>query len=553
WANDTAGNTVTETVTFTVDTGSPVVSLETPEDQVYLAESLVELNWTVIDSVDTLLECNVTVNSAVNNNDSLSAINGSETNYTVSLIDGMYTWNVVCIDEAGNEGTVVEDRMFVVDTVAPDITSVSMTDHVVQNNTQVTVTVAVVELNLKNVTVEDEVLTDGNGCSEGVCTVVLNLTDGGDGHIDITAYDYANNSAYNDTLWYTIDDNAPIINSAELDDYYVKSGASVLVTVDVSDVGGTGVAVVQVLANGQALDQYLSGDIWNGTITVTGDGDTLVNINVTDNASNVNSTTIAYYIDNQVPVVTVNSPGEDVVIVNETGNVTLNWTVTERNLTVSNVSIDSVSVVSVTDNGTSSTLVEDLSAGTHFALFYALDEAGNEVFVNRTFIINRQENVTEKMDSIVDSNSGVISNATLIVNGTEVNGTQWLNQSVTLEMEINVSGLNGTTVEIPDFSGLDANWNKTDFASVVNVTSPEALNISANAGTNLTAFVLFVNVSDFLPLSAFDNGARIFFNQSLGNLDVLYFADDLGSKVYKLGFCENGIAPSGPITLENMC
>ena len=107
---------------------------------------------------------------------------------------------------------------FTVDAVAPNITSVSMTDSVVQNNTQVTVTVAVDELNLKNVTIEDEVLTDGNGCSEGVCTVVLNLIDGGDEYINITAYDYANNSALNETLWYTIDDDAPTINAVTIND-----------------------------------------------------------------------------------------------------------------------------------------------------------------------------------------------------------------------------------------------------------------------------------------------------------------------------------------------
>jgi hypothetical protein len=93
-----------ETRNFYIDTSAPQIVLYYPNgDDVYAAN--VTFNFTVTDSLESNLSCNLTVNSSVVDFN-FTAENGSITSKTIAgITDGYKIWNVVCWDEAGNLNT----------------------------------------------------------------------------------------------------------------------------------------------------------------------------------------------------------------------------------------------------------------------------------------------------------------------------------------------------------------------------------------------------------------------------------------------------------------
>ncbi|PIO00016.1 hypothetical protein COT72_04245, partial [archaeon CG10_big_fil_rev_8_21_14_0_10_43_11] len=104
----------------TVDLTDPVVSLNKPDDGVYESSSTVEFNFTVTDTLDDALLCNLyldnvfaTTNTSVDNN--------TLTSFSVSSIaDGLdKVWNVTCADNS--DRTHSQTRTFNVDTQNPAV------------------------------------------------------------------------------------------------------------------------------------------------------------------------------------------------------------------------------------------------------------------------------------------------------------------------------------------------------------------------------------------------------------------------------------------------
>ncbi len=231
------------------------------------------------------------------------------------------------------------------------------------------------------------------------------------------------------------------------------------------------------------------------------------------------------------------------------GNITISWTIVEENLNQTRLYIDGI--LAHTSTGNEPSYSANLSAGTRTLKFEAEDLSGNEnLTANYTVRLNSQEDVDALMLQIeADSN---IESATLKNEGGDKSGTGWLNETLTLELLLNVSGVQAI-VEIIEFNGLNANWNRTNFTSVVAADSSQANRARISAGTNVTLIMLLNSFSDFLASGSFGYGAKIFFNQSAEGLDVLYIADDVGNEVYVLETCEGGTPPTGAITIENMC
>jgi len=124
FANDTSGNVNnTETSWFEVlfiDAVAPSVTLNYPEEGFNLSFGNINFNWTAIDSFDVVLECNLTIDGAINVSGVVSA-NGSAINYSIGgFAEGTHYWNVTCVDDANNTG-VSETRTFNVDRTSPVI------------------------------------------------------------------------------------------------------------------------------------------------------------------------------------------------------------------------------------------------------------------------------------------------------------------------------------------------------------------------------------------------------------------------------------------------
>ncbi|MGB2601615.1 MAG: hypothetical protein WBD12_06400, partial [Candidatus Omnitrophota bacterium] len=100
------------------DTTKPQVTLNLPIDGYNSSLDWINFTWTVTDNYDENLTCNLTVDGVVNASN-VYALNGTDTNYTVSgFNDGVHNWNVSCWDDSLNVN-VSGTRSFRIDTTAP--------------------------------------------------------------------------------------------------------------------------------------------------------------------------------------------------------------------------------------------------------------------------------------------------------------------------------------------------------------------------------------------------------------------------------------------------
>jgi hypothetical protein len=84
---------------LTVDLSSPIINLNFPENLFTSSNSSVNFNFTVNDSMDSSLSCNLTIDGEVF--DSFNAFSGILTNRKISnLTDGEKEWGIVCSDDA---------------------------------------------------------------------------------------------------------------------------------------------------------------------------------------------------------------------------------------------------------------------------------------------------------------------------------------------------------------------------------------------------------------------------------------------------------------------
>jgi hypothetical protein len=90
---------------FTIDNTSPKINLTAPIDNASTNESNIAFNFTVTDNVDSSLVCDLIIDSVVEDND-FAATNGLPISRTINdIADGIYYWNITCIDDTGNNGT----------------------------------------------------------------------------------------------------------------------------------------------------------------------------------------------------------------------------------------------------------------------------------------------------------------------------------------------------------------------------------------------------------------------------------------------------------------
>lgn len=99
---DTSGSNGTDTQrTFHIDNALPNVTLNRPTNGETLYTSTVTFNFTATDAVDTLLNCNLTLNGVANKTN-INATNGTATLQNVTgLTAGTHLWNVSCSDNVG--------------------------------------------------------------------------------------------------------------------------------------------------------------------------------------------------------------------------------------------------------------------------------------------------------------------------------------------------------------------------------------------------------------------------------------------------------------------
>ena len=130
---DVAGNINSSTAQFRIDEDPPSIVVYSPAPGPTDNQSIT-FNWSVTDNIDTHIDCNLTINGVVNK--SVNMLNGTSHNLTLDFIDGVYSWNLTCWDNAFNINTSAT-RQLKIDTRPPNITSYSINPQIVINGSQV--------------------------------------------------------------------------------------------------------------------------------------------------------------------------------------------------------------------------------------------------------------------------------------------------------------------------------------------------------------------------------------------------------------------------------
>lgn len=514
-ATDEVGNINSSiALSFTVDDTSPTIR------SVTVSDDYVQNNTAVLVVVNATDAYNVT--SVVAEGTSLSQIGTSSLwNSSVYLVYGNSDIDVVAVDKAGNTATD-NSTSYSIDDIPPVISSVAISDNYVRNNTNVTVTVNATDIAIYSVTAEGTALTRSGDIWTG--TIAL-----ANSPVNVVALDNASNSAVDNSLAFTIDDTAPVINSVVLADSYVRPGQTVLVTVNVTDA-----RTVSVTANSVSLTNT-SASIWTGTLTMPA-ASSVVAVVATDAAGNIGrNNATGFTVDAVSPVISVVSPTEGQEITNSDGNVTFSFAVIDRNISVMNISMDLARYTYGTaTNGTKSKSFTGLKAGTHVAILSATDQAGNSVSGTLTFRMVRNINMSDVLGNLQSTlGSGSI---TVLANQTDISSNEsvGVNRTLSMTVRLNVSAVD-VFAQIPSFDGLSANWENT-FVVITNSSSAASVRAAVRSGSAVQLFALFQNATNFL---ASFNIAVLTFNQYLAGRDVLYIDDDEGNSVYRLAYCSS--------------
>ena len=104
--SDLSSNTNTSsTINFTIDKTVPAITLNSPANRTNTTASFLNFNWTATDTRNNTMTCNITIDGATNVS-SISAANGTATNYTVTNIGSAnHSWGLSCSDNSGNANT----------------------------------------------------------------------------------------------------------------------------------------------------------------------------------------------------------------------------------------------------------------------------------------------------------------------------------------------------------------------------------------------------------------------------------------------------------------
>ena len=127
-AVDEAGNARTVSVTFTVDTVAPSLTVTSPDDGSYDTDGNVTVDWEAFDVTSGIKTCSVSVVGRL----SMFLTNGTSYTFT-DLGEGTFTVNITAIDNVGNSNT--RSVTFTIDTIAPTATTSPTGEGVLLNAT----------------------------------------------------------------------------------------------------------------------------------------------------------------------------------------------------------------------------------------------------------------------------------------------------------------------------------------------------------------------------------------------------------------------------------
>ncbi|SFM47810.1 PGF-pre-PGF domain-containing protein [Methanolobus profundi] len=360
------------------------------------------------------------------------------------------------------------------------------------------------------------------GGDDYTLSVIVNNSSSGTVILPVRASDNATNMNSSGSISVVIDNDGPsVVAVSPIGSQWFRDGDTLDLNATINDltsgVKNATVNVSAVNASTFAILDNIAGDSWvNSSLTIVASSEGTIGLPVLayDNASNLNSSVnLTIKIDNTAPIVSnaVASYPSGYSVVNSGGTVLLNLSATE---TLSGINSSSVQV---NVSGLNSSLTwETLSSagGDNFTLSVLVDNSSTGTVLLPVSVSDNATNVNTSQ-----SISVVLDNSAPLVTGISPDGTSWLINGSTLDInvsstDVGSAGMGSVTVDTSDASATSTAiltnsvgdyWTNS---SLTILTSNEGtINLTVSSSDNLSNVNTSVNLSVKV-----DNTAPVFTN-----------------------------------------
>ncbi len=271
WINDTAGNTNSSSVTFTIDRDPPDITIDSPSNQSY-SQLWVWANVTLDQATDW---CGYSMNGTAN----VTMSNDSTTHYyaNVSVVEGQNNLVFWCNDTTGNINRSYPDLYFKSDITYPTM-SIILPDNTTYTSTSRTLNYTFTETNVDTCWYEyNSANTTLSGCGnttftaldEQQSTLVLWINDT-TGHINSTS------------VTFSVDSTPPALAIITPANGTTKSDTFAF------SYSGANCLVYSVNSGTNVTNCSITGNSWSGTLGGLSDGTQNITVWANDSAGNIN-------------------------------------------------------------------------------------------------------------------------------------------------------------------------------------------------------------------------------------------------------------------------
>ena len=288
-AFDQAGNFESQSVSFTIDTTAPSVTISSPAANAILGANTVQLTWSAFDATASVQRIEVVIDGGAP-----IFLGAGTSTYTASgLADGIHTFLVRALDFAGNAASA--SVSVTVDTTAPTVAIASPAPSAMLASSSIVVTWTSADATAG--IDHFEVSVDGGSPStqpaSSTSYTISNLNDGSH-TIRLTAVDRGGHSV-DSTITVTVDTTDPSVSIVS-----PASGATITSS-SVNVVWTAGDATSQVdyidVSVDRGTPQTLSATATNLALSGLSDGEHTVTITVVDRAGNSVIRTVTFRVD----------------------------------------------------------------------------------------------------------------------------------------------------------------------------------------------------------------------------------------------------------------
>jgi len=461
WANDSAGNENSSSVSFMIDSINPAINITYPINNITYSVNTLDINYTISDA---------NLQSCWYSNDTYSGnvtLTGCANITSVAWAEGQHNVTIYANDTFGNINN--SKVVFRVDTIAPAINITSPVNNTNSTDNILDVKYTVSDANLESCWYSNDTYAGNESltCGDNITSVAWAE---GQHNVTIWANDTIGNKS-SSSITFMIDTIAPAIN----------------ITSPVNNTNSTenGLDINYTVSDANLQSCWYSNDTYSGNVTLTGcanitlviwaEGQHNVTIYVNDSFGNKNSSFVRFTIDTNAPIINLISPANGS---SWTSSSTVIFSYNVSDVGIANCSLIINNSVDQTDNSvgedTTQTFTKSLSNADYNWSVNCTDYVG---------YTNKSSSYSLTVSYIAPANGGNGGNG----GGGGTTTTYWTSTYIIKDEQL----AEGYTKELSVKQRLKISINKTEhYVGVVKLTNESVI---VNITSSPQQAVLFIN------------------------------------------------------------